>query len=50
MYIADVTNILSLSYCVSYASAVLGMALYWVFTPGLKGLIAREQSKISSNQ
>ena len=50
MYIADATNILSISYCVSYASAFLGMALYWVFTPGLKGLIAREQSKISSNQ
>ena len=28
MYIADATNILSLSYCVGYASAVLGMALY----------------------
>ncbi len=50
MYIADATNILSISYCVSYASAFLGMALYWVFTPGLKGLIAREQSKISSSQ
>lgn len=35
MYIADATNILSLSYCVGYASAVLGMALYWVFMPGL---------------
>jgi len=41
-YIADATNILSLSYCVGYASAVLGMALYWVFMPGLKGLSAKE--------
>jgi hypothetical protein len=39
MYIADATNILSLSYCVGYASAVLGMALYSVFMPGVKGLI-----------
>ena len=43
MYIADATNILSLSYCVGYASAVLGMALYWVFMPRLKGLIAKEK-------
>ena len=42
MYTADATNILSLSYCVGYASAVLGMALYWVFMPGLKGLLAKE--------
>ena len=31
MCIADATNILSLSYCVGYAFAVCGMALYWVF-------------------
>ena len=43
MYIADATNLLSLSYCVGYASAVLGMALYWVFMPGVKGLIAKEK-------
>ena len=43
MYIADVTSILSLSYCIGYASAVLGMALYWVFMPGVKGLIAKEK-------
>ena len=42
-YIADATNIFSLSYCVGYASAVLGMALYWVFIPGVKGLIAKEK-------
>jgi len=43
MYIADATNILSLSYCVGYASAFLGMALYWIFMPGVKGLIAKEK-------
>jgi len=43
MYIADATNLLSLSYCIIYASAVLGMALYWVFMPGLKGLLAKEK-------
>jgi len=42
MYIADATNILSLSYCAGYASAVFGMALYWVLMPGVKGLIAKE--------
>ncbi len=41
MYIADVTNILSLSYCVGYASAVLCMVLYWVLMPNVKGLIAK---------
>jgi len=41
MYIADATNILSLSYCVGYASAVLGMALYWIFMPDIRGLIAK---------
>jgi hypothetical protein len=40
MYIADATNIFSISYCVGYAFAVLGMALYWVFIPRLKALIA----------
>ena len=39
IYIADATNILSLSYWAGYASAVLGMALYSVFMPGVKGLI-----------
>jgi len=43
MYIADATNILSLSYCVGYASGVLGMVLYWVFMPSIKGLIAKEK-------
>ena len=43
MYIADATNLLSLSYCVGYASAVLGMALYWVFMPGVRSLIAKEK-------
>ncbi len=43
MYIADATNIFSLSYCVGYAFAVLGMALYWVFMPGVKALIAKEK-------
>ena len=42
-YIADATNIFSLSYCVGYASAFLGMILYWVFIPGVKGLIAKEK-------
>ncbi len=43
MYIADATNILSLSYNIGYASAVLGLALYWVFMPGVKGLIDNEK-------
>ena len=42
-YIADATNLFSLSYCVGYASALLGMALYWVFMPGVKALIAKEK-------
>ena len=45
MYIADATNVFSLSYCVGYASAVLGMALYWVFMPGVRGLIAKEKHR-----
>ena len=45
MYIADATNILSLSYCVGYASAVLGMALYWVFMPGVKGLLIGKEKQ-----
>jgi len=45
MYIADATNILSLSYCVGYASAVLGMALYWVFMPGVKGLLIPKEKQ-----
>jgi len=43
MYIADATNILSLSYCVGYASAVLGMVSYWVLVPGLKSLLDNEK-------
>jgi hypothetical protein len=40
-YLADATNILSLSYCVGYAFAFLGIVLYWVFMPGIKGLITK---------
>ena len=50
MYIADATDILSLSYCVGYAAAVLGMVLYWVFMPGVKRLIVEEQGKRTSAQ
>ena len=49
MYIADATNILSLSYCVGYASAVLGMAVYWLLMPGLKGLLAKEKYSRSNS-
>jgi len=42
-YIADATSILSLSYCVGYAFGLCGMALYWIFMPGIKGLIAKEK-------
>ena len=49
VYISDATNILSLSYCVGYAFALCGMALYWVFTPSLKGLIVSELRKRTSN-
>jgi len=48
MYISDVSNVFSLSYCIGYASAFLGMALYWVFTPSLKGLIVSELRKRTS--
>lgn len=48
VYISDATNILSLSYCVGYAFALCGMALYWVFAPGLKDLIVSEQGKRTS--
>jgi hypothetical protein len=48
MYIAGATNIFSLSNCVGYAFGVLGMALYWVFAPGLKDLIVSEQGKRTS--
>ena len=37
MYVADATNIFSLSYCVGYASAFFGVVLYWVFMPGIRG-------------
>lgn len=43
MYISDATNIFSLSYCVGYAFGLCGMALYWVFMPGVRGLIAKEK-------
>ena len=43
MYIADATNILSISYYIGYASAFLGMAVYWLLMPGLKGLLAKEK-------
>jgi len=43
MYIADATNVFSLSYCIGYASAVLGMVSYWVLVPGLKSLLDNEK-------
>jgi len=43
MYISDATNILSSSYCVGYASAFVGMAVYWLLMPGPKGLLAKEK-------
>ncbi len=43
MYIAGAANIFGLSNYIGYAFGVLGMALYWVFTPGIKGLIAKEK-------
>jgi hypothetical protein len=43
MYIADAADILSLSQCVGYGAAVLGMLLYWVFMPGLMSLLIREK-------
>jgi len=42
MYIADATNIFSLSYFIGYAFAFLGMILYWLLIPSIKGLIAKE--------
>jgi len=42
MYVADATNILSVSNCAGYASAVLGIVLYLVFMRGIRGLIAKE--------
>ena len=38
MYVANSINILSLSHCIGYASALLGMVLYWIFMPGFKEL------------
>jgi len=38
MYLADATNVFSLSYCVVYASAFLGIFLYWLFMPRIKEL------------
>jgi len=43
MYIADATDIFSLSYCVGYAFAVSGMALYCVVVPGVIGLITKQK-------
>ncbi|MBA7501286.1 hypothetical protein ES704_04048 [subsurface metagenome] len=43
MYIADATNIFSLSYLIGYASAFLGMAVYWLLMPGVKALLAKEK-------
>ena len=48
VYISDATNVFGLSYCIGYAFAVCGMALYWVFAPGLKDLIVSQQSKRTS--
>lgn len=45
MYISDATDIFSLSYGIGYAFAILGMALYWVLMPSVKGLIAEERNK-----
>jgi len=42
MYIADATNIFSLSYFIGYAFAFLGMISYWLLMPSVKGLIAKE--------
>jgi len=44
MYIADATNIFSLSYGIGYASAFLSMALYWILTPGVRGLMAKTRN------
>jgi hypothetical protein len=44
MYVAGATDIFSLSNNVGYASGFLGIALYWVFMPGIKGLIVEESS------
>ena len=41
-YIADATNILSLSSYVGYAVGICGLVLYWVFMPRLKSLIAKD--------
>jgi len=44
MYISDSTNLISLSSDIGFASALLGMALYyWVFVPWLNALIAKEK-------
>ncbi len=48
MYISDASNVFSLSYCIGYASAFSGMALYWVFTPSLKGLISELRKRTST--
>ena len=38
VYISNTTNIFSLTYYISFASAFLGMALYWVLMPRLTNL------------
>lgn len=37
------TSIFSLSSCIGFASGLLGMAVYWVFMPGLDELISKEK-------
>ena len=44
MDIPDATNIFSLSYYIGYASAFLGVAVYWKSIPKVKGLIAKERN------
>jgi len=44
MYIADASNFLSLSYGIGYGSALLGMALYWVFMPSVRSVMAKAKS------
>ena len=41
-YISDVTNLLSSSYYIGYASGLFGMAVYWFSMRGFKELCNRE--------
>ena len=45
MYIAGATNIFSLPHWIGYASAFLGMALYWILMPKVKHLIEKERNR-----